>query len=298
VSIAAAAEYGGSTEAVQYHYDVGREFYQLWLDPGMTYSCALFQSAQEGESLEGAQERKIDFHLDAAAADQARRLLDIGCGWGALLRRAAGRNPAQQRTGLTLSEDQAACVRDLALPNTQVLLESWTAHQPQYAYDAIVSIGALEHFAKPEDTVPQKIAVYRDFLERCDAWLAPGGRMSLQTIAYGTLRREDASEFINSEIFPSADLPTLGEIIIAADGLFEIASVRNDRLHYARTFAAWAENLRRRRGEATRLVGEDVTARYERYLTQSSVGFLMGKINLLRLALRPVRRKWSILAQA
>jgi cyclopropane-fatty-acyl-phospholipid synthase len=290
------AEYGGSARAVQYHYDVGREFYQLWLDAGLTYSCGLWDLDDPRDTLERAQQRKIDFHLEASRALTAGSVLDVGCGWGALLSEISRRGRARRLVGLTLSEDQASYVRGLQLPCSEVRLESWTHHQPAEAYDSIVSVGAFEHFARPEDTVAQKIEVYRDFFSRCAGWLSPQGRMSLQSIAYGTMRREEASAFINNEIFPSADLPTLGEIVQAAEGIFEIVLVRNDRLHYAKTFSAWAENLRRRRLEAVRLAREDVTKRYERYLTQSSVGFLMGKIGLLRLVLRPVERKWPVLA--
>ena len=293
----AVAEYGGSTTAVQYHYDVGREFYQLWLDETMTYSCALWNLGDDAEPLETAQHRKIDYHLDNARVKEGGSLLDIGCGWGGLVSRASRTRRPGAMVGLTLSEDQAAYVDALRLPGMQVRLESWTHHKPVRAYDSIVSVGAFEHFAKPEDSVAQKIEVYRDFLGRCSQWLTPDGRMSLQTIAYGTMKREEASEFINNEIFPSADLPTLGEVVEACAGIFEICAVRNDRLHYARTFSAWAENLRRRHKEAVDLVGEETTRRYERYLTQSSVGFLMGKIGLLRFELRPVARKWSALAK-
>jgi cyclopropane-fatty-acyl-phospholipid synthase len=299
VSAAAVAvpQYGGSASAVRYHYDVGREFYQLWLDPTMTYSSALWDMGNPDESLEQAQHRKIDYHLDNARVRRGGSLLDVGCGWGGLVTAASRSRGAARMVGLTLSEDQAAYVESLALPGMQVRLESWTEHRPQALYDSIISIGAFEHFAKPEDTIAQKIEVYRDFLARCAAWLAPDGRMSLQTIAYGTMDREEASDFINTEIFPSADLPTLTEVTQAAHGVMEICSVRNDRLHYARTFAAWAENLRRRHDESVALVGEETTRRYERYLTQSSVGFMMGKISLLRFEMRPVERKWSILAK-
>jgi len=291
------AEYGGSTQAVQYHYDISGDFYRLWLDPSMTYSCALWDLDDPGEALHAAQERKIAFHLDAARALRADRVLDIGCGWGGLLHAASARGRARQLVGLTLSKDQAAHVRAMSLPGVDVRLESWTHHAPAAPYDSIISVGAFEHFAKPEDTVEEKIAVYRDFFQRCAGWLTRDGRMSLQTIAYGTMKREEASEFINNEIFPSADLPTLEEILRAAEGVMEISLVRNDRPHYARTFAAWAENLRRRRDEAQAMVGEQVTRRYERYLTQSSLGFMMGKIGLLRLALRPIARKWSTIAK-
>jgi cyclopropane-fatty-acyl-phospholipid synthase len=291
------ATYGGSADAIRYHYDVSRAFYALWLDETMSYSSALWTPAAT-EPLALAQRRKIEHHLQHARADRATRLLDIGCGWGGVMRAAAELPGLQRIVGLTLSEDQAACVRELNHPKFEVRLENWVDHRPAAPYDSIVSIGAFEHFAKPSDTVAQKIQVYRDFFEACRTWLAPGGRLSLQTIAYGTMRREEASQFINQEIFPDADLPTLAEIAAAADGVMEITDVVNHRLHYARTTETWAANLKKHRAAAVELVGEDTTARYERYLTQSSAGFYMGKIALLRLALRPIGSSWRQMATA
>lgn len=293
-SHATSARYGGSADAVRYHYDVGREFYRLWLDESMTYSCALWREQDPAhESLHAAQLRKIQLHLDRARAGRAKRILDIGCGWGALVRTAAELPQARTVVGLTLSEDQAAYVDALGLAKVETRLESWVDHQPAERYDSIVSVGAFEHFVRPEDSLEQRIAVYRDFFQRCRAWLVPGGRMSLQTIAYGSMKRDEASAFINNEIFPAADLPRLDEIARAADGVMEISEVNNHRLHYALTFERWAGNLRARRAEAVAQVGEAVTARYERYLKQSSIGFYMGKIALLRLALRPVSSRWT-----
>lgn len=289
-------DYGGSASAVQYHYDVGREFYRLWLDETLTYSCALWDEANPDESLHTAQLRKIDHHLGQARTERAKAVLDVGCGWGGLIRRLTERYQPEHVVGLTLSEDQAAYVRGMSIPNVEIRLESWTRHEPLRPYESIVSVGALEHFTKPEDSVAEKIATYREFFEKCRSWLTPDGRMSLQTISYGSMNAEEASAFINNEIFPASELPRLSELAAAADGIFEISLVRNDRLHYARTFAAWAANLRAHRAEAIALVGEEVTKRYERYLKQSSIGFYMGKIGLLRLSLRPIVAGWSAMS--
>jgi cyclopropane-fatty-acyl-phospholipid synthase len=289
------SDYGGSAVAVRYHYDVGRDFYRLWLDETMTYSCAFWD---EGDDLASAQKRKIEYHLAQARADSARSILDVGCGWGGLIRTVAQRPRIERIVGLTLSEDQADFVRGRGIENADVRLESWTEHESAEPYDAIVSVGAFEHFAKPEDTVGEKIAVYRDFFRRCRSWLAPDGRLSLQTIAFGSMKREDASVFINNEIFPASDLPRLDEIATAADGTFEITQIRNDRLHYAKTFEVWAQNLRARRKEALTMVASDVVSRYERYLKQSSMGFYMGKLALYRVTLRPISDRWATMAAA
>jgi cyclopropane-fatty-acyl-phospholipid synthase len=287
-ALAARPDYGGSAQAIRSHYDVGREFFALWLDPSLTYSCALWDEQRTSDTLVAAQLRKIDHHLNVARADRAKAVLDVGCGWGALLARVSRHYPAKHIVGLTLSLDQAEYVRSLALARVDVRLESWTAHDaPAGSYDSIVSIGAFEHFSRPEQSREERIAVYRDFFSRCRHWLSPAGRMSVQTIAYGTMAREEASAFIQNEIFPVSELPRLDEIASSLDGILEITHLHNHRLHYARTFDHWARNLRRRRSEAVALVGEEVTERYERYLSQNAAGFYLGKIALIRFGLRP-----------
>ena len=273
-----------TADAIKYHYDVGNDFYRLWLDPSLTYSCAL---REPGDTLEQAQDRKLRWHLDAVDADEARSLLDIGCGWGAILERASLGHHVDRCTGLTLSDEQAHYIRGRSLPGVEVRTENWIDYQPEERVDAIVSIGAFEHFARPTDSPADKIAVYREFFTRCAGWLADGGALSLQTIAYANMSPSDANTFINNDIFPDADLPTLVEITSAAEGIFEIVSLRNDRADYAWTCEEWASRLRAQRPCAVELVGDDVVKRYERYLKMSALGFRMGKIGLLRIVLRP-----------
>ena len=275
-----------AASAIRHHYDVGHDFYGLWLDPSMTYSCALWEG--DDDTLEAAQERKLRWHLDAVRAGSARRVLDVGCGWGSLLERLAA-GGVEQAVGLTLSDDQAAYIERRRLPGVAVLRESWTDYEPEAPFDGIVSIGAFEHFARPDDSPAERAAVYRAFFERCRSWLTEDGALSLQTIAYANMSREDASAFIQDEIFPNADLPTFAEIAAGAEGVFEVRTVRNDRLHYARTLEAWARALREHRDEAVAMVGEEVVARYARYLKQSAFGFRMGKLCLLRLVFDPYR---------
>lgn len=267
--------------AVRHHYDVGNDFYALWLDGSRTYSCAIPAGA---DTLEAAQDRKVRHHLDAALATDATSLLDVGCGWGEVLRAATGERGVARAIGLTLSDEQAAHARAGGL---DVRVEDWRDHDPTARYDGIVSVGAFEHFAHPDDTDSARTALYRDFFTRCRDWLTPGGALSLQTIAYGNMVRSEASSFIQQEIFPAAELPTLAAITAAAEGVLEVRSLRNDRLDYAWTCEQWARRLRARREEAVALVGRDVVARYERYLRLSALGFRMGKIGLLRLVLRP-----------
>jgi len=273
--------------AIRHHYDIGNEFYRLWLDRSLTYSCALREGADD--TLDIAQERKLQFHLDAIRAGRAINVLDIGCGWGSILQRLGETHRVRQSVGLTLSDEQAAYVRSRRYRGVEVRTESWLDYAPESRFGGIISIGAFEHFATPDDSSTEKIRLYREFFTRCRGWLNDDGALSLQTIAYANMSRENASQFIQQEIFPNADLPTLAEITTAAEGIFEIQSMHNGRLDYAWTCEQWARRLRAHREEASRLVGPDVVARYERYLKLSAIGFRMGKLCLLRIVLHPFR---------
>ncbi|GAA5060454.1 class I SAM-dependent methyltransferase [Nocardia callitridis] len=270
--------------AIRHHYDAGNDFYRLWLDPSLTYSCARRETAED--TLAVAQQHKLRFHLDAIGANDASTVLDIGCGWGAILHELSNRS-VRHSVGLTLSGQQAEYIGAQAYPGVEVRTESWTNYRPDSKFDGIISIGAFEHFARPDDDPNTKVAVYREFFTRCRDWLHDDGALSLQTIVYANMSAAQASTFMQQEIFPDADLPTLTQITAAAEGLFEITTLENGRLDYAWTCQQWATRLRENRGEAAALVGAEVVARYERYLKLSALGFRMGKIGLLRLVLRP-----------
>ena len=280
---------GASSSAIRHHYDAGNDFYRLWLDDTMTYSGALYASDDSGETLESAQLRKIDFHIEQARAHGAARVLDVGCGWGSVLDRLVQTHGVQQAVGLTLSEAQAKWIGDHSNGGVRVQLESWADHEPEAPYDAIISLGAMEHFAKPELTVSEKIDSYRHFFTRCHDWLKPGGWISVQAIAYGNLKREDfANSFIAREIFPESEFVRLAEIAEACERRFEIVRLRNDRKDYERTCATWLEKLRANRDAAVTAASEEVVDHWERYLDLCVRGWQLGATDLLRIGMRRI----------
>src|ERR1700761_801319 len=279
---------GAGSAAIRHHYDVGNEFWKVWLDPTMTYSCAMWETPED--DLETAQRRKLDYHVAQARAAGASRVLDVGCGWGSMLTHLVGSYNVEHVVGLTLSEAQAEHLRAIVDDNVEVCVRNWSDYEPAAPFDAIVSIGAFEHFARQGLSPEEQIEAYRRFFGACRDWLKPGGRLSLQTIAYGDIPRDRPlrDRFIVDQIFPESELPRLADIARAAEMTLEIESVRNDRDDYVKTLRAWFDRLRARRADAIAASNEDVVVRYERYLRMFVHSFELGAFTLLRLTMRRI----------
>jgi cyclopropane-fatty-acyl-phospholipid synthase len=280
-----------SSTAVRAHYDVSNDFYRLWLGPTMAYSSALWTGAA---TLEEAQLAKLDYFAGHVLREPAARVLDVGCGWGANLRRLVDVHGAAAAIGLTLSQAQF----DHA-PNVDVRLESWQDHVPEASYDAITSYGAFEHFAADGSTSGQRVAAYQRFFERCFEWLRPGGRLALETIAHddapdtsAPLGRGPLGDFV-LQIFPESLCPHLCEVVLGFEPWFEVEVLRSDAADFARTFRAWTLGLRTHDAEAVALVGPDTVRRFRRYLAASEAQFRLHILTNYRLVLhrRPSARR-------
>ncbi|MGW3964185.1 class I SAM-dependent methyltransferase [Amycolatopsis sp. NPDC005003] len=283
------ADYAGaSPSAIRSHYDAGNGFYRLWLGGSLVYSCALWTD-DERDTLDAAQYRKLDHLSEAARATGAGRVLDVGCGWGALLDRLVEVHGVGHATGLTLSPAQAAHIAGRGDERSEARVENWVDHDPSAEYDAIISIGAFEHFADFGLGRSGRVAAYRRFFERCRHWLRrAGGRLVVQTNIKGNnvvMDRETVRDllFMADTVFPESELPWLSEVIEASERLFDVVRVRNDGDHYARTCDAWQRALRARSAEAAELVGAKVVADYDRYLGAARSGFERGHLGLARL---------------
>jgi cyclopropane-fatty-acyl-phospholipid synthase len=271
-------------EDVQSHYDLSDDFYRLFLDSTQTYSCAYFEC--DDMTLEEAQFAKIDLSLDKLGLQPGMTLLDIGCGWGATLRRAVERYDVNV-IGLTLSENQhdhaEKAFAAMGGPRSKrVLLKGW--EQFDEPVDRIVSIGAFEHFGHDR---------WERFFAMATAVLPDDGIMLLHTITRLTLDEVkergiplsmDAARFamfIAREIFPGGQLPAIEAVEEhAADAGFTVSRVQSLQLHYARTLETWAQALDAQRAEAIAVQSEEVYDRYMRYLTGCADMFRKGYIDV------------------
>jgi len=278
-------------ENVQAHYDLSDGFFSLFLDPSMTYSCAYFE--REGMSLEEAQRSKIDLALGKCDLKPGQRLLDIGCGWGALARRAAERYRVNV-LALTLSRNQHAyatrVTSDLGpgAGRVDVRLMGWEEFEEPV--DRIVSIGAFEHF---------RMDRYPVFFARTRGLLPPGGTMLLHTIVrldLQTLKRKGIElrhehvlfgKFIRKEIFPGGQL-CAPEVIVrhAEEAGFRVERVHSLQPHYAKTLDLWAKNLEAKREQAEAAASPEVYDIYRRYLTGCAELFRSGHIDVIQFTLR------------
>jgi cyclopropane-fatty-acyl-phospholipid synthase len=247
------------------------------------------------DDLDAAQLAKLEWHATGARVDGAARVLDVGCGWGAMMRYLTDDRQVGHVTGLTLSSDQAGAAPSSERAETR--LEDWRDHQPERPYDAIVSIGAFEHFSRPELDKAQRRAVYRSFFERCALWLEEGGRLSLQTIAWEDFdpATMEVASFFTEDIFPESSLPQLSDIVDAAEGPFRLVRFRSDANHYDHTLRLWQQRLESDKQRACEIVGWQMYRRYHRYLRLSRMMFDRRVCTLYRIVFE--RRPASLVAR-
>jgi cyclopropane-fatty-acyl-phospholipid synthase len=293
---------GTSPAAIAHHYVLGDDFFALWLGRERVYSCGLWKDDESPrEHLATAQERKLDFFADELAV-AGGRVLDIGCGWGALLDRFVRAHGAAAGVGLTLSASQAAFARGRATPRVDFRKESWVDHQPAARYDAITCIEATEHWASDRLAADEKVAVYREFFARCAAWLNDGGRLGLQLIILDNVGHEGSragrgpsSELIRLDIFPESMPASLSEMVLGWETDFELVRFVDHSDHYTRTFRAWGLEFRGRREAALALVGSETLRTFERYFATGELYFRRREHALYRVTLRKRGRpkRWA-----
>lgn len=280
--------------AIQYHYDVSNEFYAQWLDPGMVYSCAYFESGDE--SLETAQLRKIDHILTKIQLRPGQTLLDIGCGWGALAIRAAEKFGARC-VGITLSDNQAALarerVRERGLEDVvDIRLQDYRDIRGEF--DRITSVGMFEHVGRTN--LPA-------YFRQINALLSPDGLVMNHGITTTDIDGGETpyggGQFIDEYVFPHGELVHLSTVIqTMQQGGLEVRDVENLRRHYARTCAIWADNFETRAERIRQLCDEKKFRIWHVYLAGCAYAFAHDWISLYQIVcgkagLEPSSHNWS-----
>ena len=258
-------------EAIHHHYDVSNAFYALWLDPRMVYSCAYFR--EERDSLEQAQLQKLDHICKKLRLSPGERFLDIGCGWGALVMRAA-QHYGVQATGITLSENQYQLARERIRAagledRCRVLLQDYRDHPGEQTYDKIASVGMFEHVGLKN--LPVYFGVVARLLREHGLFLNHGITSS------DTLNRSvgmGAGEFIGRYVFPRGEVPHLHLVAKdMSDQDLEVHDIECLRPHYAKTLDLWSGNFERNFEQAVAASNERTARIWRIYLAGCAYGF-------------------------
>jgi cyclopropane-fatty-acyl-phospholipid synthase len=277
-------------EAVRSHYDLGNDFYSLWLDGSLVYSCAYFPTGSE--DIDEAQRAKLDHICRKLRLSPGERLLDIGCGWGGLIRHAAA-HYGVEALGITLSERQASLAREriraegLEHP-CRVEVRVYRELPPDTTFDKVVSVGMFEHVGRAE---------LANYFRQAARLTKPGGLF----LNHGIVRARDHDEgwrrwlrralwregkFIDRYVFPDGELVPLDEAVRNAEGAgLETRDVETLRDHYALTLRQWVRRLESARDVAEKLVGAQAYRVWRLYMAASAYAFASGKLSLAQVLL-------------
>ena len=262
-------------QAISFHYDVSNEFYELWLDRQMVYSCAYFKT--ENDSIDQAQEQKLEYACRKLRLKPGERLLDIGCGWGGLILHAA-RNYGVHAVGITLSQQQLALARQRIAEaglssRCEVKLLDYRDAEQLGTFDKVVSIGMIEHVG--ENRLPE-------YFSAAFRLLNPGGVFLNHGIGRaGNRPKTDQPTFTDVYVFPDGELVPIATTLNAAEQSgFEPRDVENLREHYHLTLVQWLRRLEANEVRAKELVGDIKYRTWRLYLAGSAHYFRTGKLDL------------------
>ncbi len=258
---------------VQSHYDIGNDFYKLWLDETMSYSCGYFKS--EDDSLYQAQVNKVDYILKKLCLKEGMNLLDIGCGWGFLLIEAA-KKYGIHGLGITLSREQhdefkRRIEAEGLTDQLEVrLMDYRDLEKTDLQFDRIVSVGMVEHVGRGN---------YQQFIDCAAHVLKPGGLFLLHFIS--ALKEHPGDPWIKKYIFPGGVVPSLREMLTCmAEADFHTLDIENLRNHYNRTLLCWERSFREHAGEVRQMFDERFVRMWDMYLSSCAATFHNGIIDI------------------
>lgn len=259
--------------AVSFHYDLSNDFYRLWLDPRMVYSCAYFQTPDD--SLDAAQAAKLDYVCRKLRLWPGQHVLDIGCGWGGLALFAAQYYRVHVH-GVTLSQRQAewatARAKEAGLADlVKIELRDYRDLEAREQFDATVSVGMAEHVGR--EHLP-------DYFQTVHRLLRPGGVFLNHAIGEGPRGpRFDGPSFVQEYVFPDSDIPPVRVTVQAAEEAgFEVRDVENLREHYTLTLRHWVRRIEAAHDEVRRIVDEPTYRIWRLYMAASAYGFDHGDL--------------------
>lgn len=275
--------------SIQYHYDVSNEFYQRWLDKNMVYSCAYFEKGNE--SLDEAQIKKIDHILTKIRVQPGQTLLDIGCGWGALVIRAAHKFGAKC-VGVTLSDAQFELaterIRQLGLQD-QIEIRLQDYRDVTGTFDRITSVGMFEHVGR-ENLV--------SYFSKVNSLLTEDGVVMNHGITSSDAESADSphggGDFIDKYVFPQGELPHISLAMHAMQmGGLEVLDVENLRRHYNRTLQLWTERFEAAGSELRDMVGEQKYRIWRVYLAGCAYAFDVDNVSIYQVVSKKARQASS-----
>jgi cyclopropane-fatty-acyl-phospholipid synthase len=276
-----------STQAeIDRSYSVSNEFFRLWLDANLHYTCAAFDDnevaipgSQGGITLEEAQERKARLLYDFAELDSTKTVLDIGCGWGSAIE-CMTRFGVKEAHGITLSTEQLQYCFERKLPADKVKwwLEDYAKFEPPFKYDGLVSVEMIDHLCSPAQA-RQGLAVdlYRAYFDRLATWVNPGAAFGFQAILRNRIprKRSDLEDlaFTADVIFPGGLNPRIEELVVAISPSWELEELIMRRTDYGKTTGEWLRRMREHETHIRATWGDQLFDDYERYLDTCVRGF-------------------------
>lgn len=259
---------------IKSHYDIGNDFYKLWLDDTMSYSCAYFKTSSD--TLYEAQINKIEHTLKKLDLKPNEKLLDIGCGWGWLSIIAAQKYGVKV-VGITISEEQCKKaqerVKELKLEDrVEIRLQNYQDLEFEDYFDKVVSVGMFEHVGK------ENLGLY---FMKAKQVLKPGGSMLLHSIL--AMFEGKTNAWIDKYIFPGGYLPSLREVVSAmSEWDFHLLLAESLRIHYAKTLDMWSNNFNQILPQVRKKYDEEFIRMWDLYLRSCASAFRVGSVDLFQ----------------